>query len=46
MSGILKNIYPWGMMSEHAQPVYDIEEETLKKMIRYVKETEITGILR
>lgn len=46
MSGILKNIYPWGMMSEHAQPVYDIEEENLKKMIRYVKETEITGILR
>ena len=44
--GSFKNIYPWGMMGEKTQPVYDVVEETSGKIAHYVKEKEIQGILR
>jgi len=44
--GSIKNIYPWGMMGEKTQPVYDVVEETSGKIAHYVKEKEIQGILR
>jgi len=46
MIGIIKNIYPWGMMKDTKQPAYDIIDNETDQLIHYVKELEIKGIIR
>lgn len=47
MLGIIKNVYPWGMMKDHTQPLYDIiVSDGTGREIKFVGERSIISVIR